>query len=121
NQLRYVAEIETHSAAIGAAVFADLVPADIGLVGEAPRPHDRETLGQERVGTPKIQMRRGRREFVDWQRHDLVECHRSISRQTLVLRGHLSSAIGKPPRWIGKNGGEATAVRKAQSVVGGCR
>src|SRR6266700_921675 len=61
DQLCDVAEIETNSASIRAAVLAHLMPDDVGLVGEAPRLHDSKAFGQHCVGAPEIQMRSGRR------------------------------------------------------------
>src|ERR1700678_1376879 len=44
NQLRHVAEIETHAPAIGATIFADFVPDQIALVLKAPSLHDRYSV-----------------------------------------------------------------------------
>jgi len=41
NQFRYIAKIETDTSAVGTAVFTDLVPDYVGLVGESPSRHDR--------------------------------------------------------------------------------
>src|SRR6266567_2085939 len=54
DELSDVTEVKSNAASIRTAVFAHLVPDNIALVVETPRFHDRETLGQERVRTPKI-------------------------------------------------------------------
>ena len=56
DHLRDVAEVEADAAAVGAAVLPDLVPDEVGLVAEAPGSHDRQPLGQERIGDPQVEV-----------------------------------------------------------------
>jgi hypothetical protein len=35
-EFRYITEVKTNAASIGTAIFADLVPHDIGFVSESP-------------------------------------------------------------------------------------
>src|SRR5262249_1217240 len=72
DKLGYVAEIEADTAAIRTAVRADFVPDDVGLVGKAPRLHQREALGQQRVRAPQIEVRSRRRDCRDRQRLNLL-------------------------------------------------
>jgi hypothetical protein len=45
HQLCHVSEVETDTAAIGTAILSDLVPHEVGFVGEAPSFHDGKSLG----------------------------------------------------------------------------
>src|SRR5258708_24480393 len=73
NEFGYVAKIEANAASIGAAVFANLVPNDVGLVVEAPCLHHCKTFWYQCVGAPKIEMS-GRSYYVlNRQPHNLVE------------------------------------------------
>ena len=58
NQFGDVAKIESDSTPVGPAVFADLVPDEIGLVLETPRMHDGKAFRKKCIWAPKIQMRR---------------------------------------------------------------
>src|SRR5215469_7213795 len=80
DQLGHVAKVESDAAAIRAAVLADLVPDDVGFVGEAPGFHDRQTFRQQRIGTPEIEMRLCCRNLPDWELLDLLERQRAIAR-----------------------------------------
>src|SRR5882672_7948850 len=109
DQFGNIAEIETDATPIRAAIFAHLVPDDVGFVIETPCLHDGEAFGQKRIRAPEIQVRSWRNEFPDWKRHDLVELHRPIARQALVLGRNLAGLVGELPRRIGEDGGEAPA------------
>src|SRR5262245_46014574 len=61
-------------------------------------------------------MRSGRSKLTNRKRHDLIELHRAVTRQALVLRRNLACLVGKLPRRIGEDGGETPASRKAQKV-----
>lgn len=49
DQFRDITEVKANTAPIRSTILAHLVPDDVGLVIEAPRLHDRETFGQQRV------------------------------------------------------------------------
>src|SRR6185437_7747477 len=53
------------------------------------------------------------------QRTDLVELHRTVARQSLVLRGYLPGLVGELPRWIGEDRSKPPAIRKAQQILSG--
>lgn len=62
DELGYVPEIETDATAVRAAVLSDLVPDEVAFVFESPGFHNRDTIGQQRVRNPKIQVGSFRRE-----------------------------------------------------------
>lgn len=70
NQLGDIAKVETHTAAIWAAVFARLVPDQVRFVCKTPVAHHLKTIGYQSVGYPKIQVgvgcsNLGHRNFAD--------------------------------------------------------
>jgi hypothetical protein len=77
NQFGDVAKVETDPSSIGAAVFAYLVPDQVGLVGEAPCVHDRQSFRKQGVGHPQVQMGGVRRDLFDGQGLDVVQGHGS--------------------------------------------
>src|SRR5262249_8428273 len=79
NKLRNIAEIESNAASVRAAVLTHLVPTEVGLVGEAPGLHHRESLRQQSVRTPQVEMRGWCGELLDRKGHDLVELHRAVT------------------------------------------
>src|SRR5258705_1904986 len=119
DQLGDIAEIETNSAAIRAAILAHFVPDDVGFVIETPRLHNGKALGQHSIRAPEIQVRSWRNEVPDWKRHDLVEPHRTVARQALVLGGHFAGLVSELPRRIGEDSGEALALCKTQELSAG--
>src|SRR6267142_2478088 len=119
DQLGVIAEIETNATPIRATILAHLVPDDVGFVIETPRLHDGEAFGQKRIRAPQIQVRSWRNEFPDWKRDDLVELHRPIARQALVLGRNLAGLVGELPRRIGEDGGEAPALCETQKLSAG--
>jgi hypothetical protein len=119
DQFGDVAEVEADAAAVRAAVLADLVPDDVGLVGEAPRLHHGEAIGQHRVGAPQIKVRRRCRYLRNRERADLAELHGAIARQTLVLRSYLPGLVGELPGRVGKDGRKAAAIGEAQQILSG--
>src|SRR6202040_4458933 len=80
NQFCDIAEIEAHSTAIRATVFAYLVPDDICFVTKTPGFNHCQTFRQQGVRAPEIEMGRLACEFFNRQGHDLFECHRVITR-----------------------------------------
>jgi len=72
-QLSHVAEVEAHAAAIRPTILPNLVPDNIGLVTKTPGTHDFETLRQQRVGAPKVEVALRRRDSGDRQAGDLLE------------------------------------------------
>src|SRR5262245_43237103 len=118
DQLSDIAEIETDSAPVRAAVFPYLVPDDVGFVCEAPRLQDSEPLGQHGVRAPEIQMRSGRSKLTDRKRHDLVELHRAVTRQALVLWPDLAGLVGELPGRVSEDRAKMSTSCKAQQVPG---
>ena len=117
--LGHVAEIEADAAPVRAAVLADLVPDDVGLVVEPPGAQDLEPLGQECVRHPEIAMRavlqvRGHR-----QRADLVQFHRRIASEAFVFGRDLAGAVDEPPGRIGQNGAEPVIAEEFGKVLCG--
>ena len=117
HELGDVAEVEADAAPVRAAVLAHLVPDDVGLVGEAPRPHHRDALGQQRVRAPRDKDAPSARRAVDRQRHDFGERQGAVARQPLVLGRDLAGAVGELPRRVGKQGGEAAGADKSEQVL----
>lgn len=105
-QLGDIAEIESHSAPVRAAVLTHFVPDDIGDVPEAPSFHHAQAIRQQRVGHPKVEMRWVRGDVHHGQRTDVVQRHRAITTEPLVLRGHLTSTVLELPRRVCENGPE---------------
>ena len=66
HELCRIPEIETHSTSVRTAVFANLVPDDVGLVLEAPRFHDAKPLGKKRIGNPQVEMRSRKDQICNW-------------------------------------------------------
>src|SRR5579883_345055 len=57
NEFGHVPKIEADASAVRPAVLSDLMPDNIGLISEAPGLQNLEPLRQQRVWTPKIQVR----------------------------------------------------------------
>jgi len=82
-----------------------------GFVFEAPRLHDREAPGQQRV-----KMGGRGHDASDGERHDLVERQRAVAKQPPMLGRDLAGLVGELPRRIGKCGTKVTG-RKPQQVL----
>ena len=117
DKLRDIAEIEADTTAVGAAVFADLVPDDIGLVGEAPRLHRGETIREESIRHPQVEMGSFLGDVAHGERQDLLDRHGGVAPQAFMLGGHLPGAVLKPPGRIGENCREFAAPSPADQIV----
>ena len=102
-EFRDVAEIETDPATVGAAVFADFIPDEVGLIGEAPGAHDFEPFHEEGVGNPEVEMGIGGGEFRDGQLHDLIEMHGGVTQEPAMLRRDFAGAVLELPGGICQN------------------
>ena len=65
----HIAEIETDSSSVRATILPDLFPDDISLVLKSPRFHNSQTIRQESIGNPKVQMAFCSSDLLDGQRH----------------------------------------------------
>ena len=100
DQFRHVAEVETHPPPIRSRILANLVPDEIGLVGEPSPPHRLQTIWQERVRYPEIKMC-GRCGKLPYRQHkNVIDAHARVAKEPLVLRGYFPRAIMKSPGWI---------------------
>lgn len=81
----------------------DLLPADVGLVGESSGLHGGKGFQEERVGTPKLQMALRESQLAHRERPNVLEGHRFVTMDSFVFRTHLSGAVVEPPRRINQN------------------
>ena len=51
-----IAKVEAHASPVRTAILADLVPDDVGFVGEAPSAEHLQAIGQQRIRNPDIAM-----------------------------------------------------------------
>jgi hypothetical protein len=65
DQFGDVTEVEADSSTIRPAIFAHLMPDDVGLIFEAPRLHDGKTFWEQCVRAPEIEMRGWCRDVID--------------------------------------------------------
>ena len=65
----HITEIETDSSSIRAAILPHLFPNDISLILKSPRFHNSQTIRQESIGNPKVQMALCSSDLLDGQRH----------------------------------------------------
>lgn len=114
-----VAEVEADAAAVAAAVFPQLVPDDVGFVGEAPGGEDAQALGQEGVGAPEVEVGGGGQEVGDGEVANLVECEGGVAGEAAVLGGDLAGAVGELPGGVGQDGREGFATEGSAQVGGG--
>src|SRR5664280_969320 len=112
NILGDVAEINANAAAIRAAVFTDLMPDDVRLVGKTPSLHHRDSIGQQCIWAPQVEMRCWRKNLRHRQSSDLVKLHRAVAREPLVLGRHFSGLVDELPGRIGENRREAALTDK---------
>jgi hypothetical protein len=73
HQLRHVAEVKSNPATVRASIFADLVPNNIGLIGESPCLHNAKSLSNERIRAPKVEVALVSGKPPDRQCRDLIE------------------------------------------------
>src|SRR5262249_40295751 len=78
----------------------NLVPNKIGLVGKAPRLHYGKAVWKKRIWTPQIQVSSIPSKILDRQRSNIVERHRGITHQPMMLRRNFSCLVLKSPRRI---------------------
>src|SRR5690242_21914931 len=64
-------------------------------------------------------MRCRRRDLGYWKRADLIELHRAVARQSLVLGSNFSSLVRELPGRISEDRLEPPAFRKAQQILSG--
>jgi hypothetical protein len=120
NEFGHIPKVEPHSSPIGPPVLSDLVPYNIAFVVEAPRLQYANSIRQQRVGYPQVQVRGIRRHVVDGQCGDFVKLHCAIASQALMFRRHLSGAVLKLPRRIRKNRVEFLLRTRIKQIVGCC-
>src|ERR1700677_313167 len=95
-----VPKIKPNAAPVAPAVFADLVPHEVRLVGETPVLEDHEAFSQERIWHPQIAVRTGSHDVGNGQGGDLLGRHRRVASQAPVLRCHLPGPVGEAPGWV---------------------
>lgn len=70
--LGYIAKIKADPSSVWAAVLANLFPNDISLILKSPRFHNGQTIWQECVGNPKVQMAFRGSDLLNRQSHDIL-------------------------------------------------
>src|ERR1700719_4098772 len=90
DQLGHVSEIKANTTTVWPSIFADFEPNDVRLVGKAPCLHDAQTLHQQSVWNPQIQMGARRGEISDRQVHYLLQFHRRVAQEATVLRRYFT-------------------------------
>ena len=121
NKFSDVPKIKSNTATIRPSILSDLVPHKIGFVGETPRFHYRESIGQQGVWHPQIEMRGGFCDVVDGQLHDLRQGHGAVARQPPMLGRYLSRPIDELPRRISQDRREARLAYKIEQIGSGSR
>ena len=103
-QFRDVAEVETNSPAIRPAVLADFKPNKIRFIDEAPGLHDPQTLRQQSVGRPQVEMAFRQGPVLDRQGHDLLQAQGAVARRRrcsgAILPVRLAKRQGGSPRIV---------------------
>ena len=79
NDFGDVPKVEADASAIRAAIFTNLIPDKLCLIGEAPTLHGFQTFENERVGYPEIQMTFRERELGDRKLIDVIHRHGFIA------------------------------------------
>src|SRR5437773_1239085 len=100
HQFSDVAEVEPDAAPVTAAVLAQLVPDDIGLVLKAPRFHDAQAVRQQGIRHPQVQVRGAGGKLCDRQSHDRGGGQGTVTGQSPMLGCHLPGAVHESPRWV---------------------
>src|SRR5258708_2307164 len=98
-----IAKIKADATTVRAPILSHLVPHNVALVLETPRTHDFKSFGKECIGNPEIKMRGISGSYRYGQSLDLVQCHRSIAIQSLMLRCNLASTVLKLPGRVGQD------------------
>ena len=119
DELRRISEIETDAAAVRPPVLADFVPDDVALVFEAECGQHAQSLGQQGVGYPQIQMGRLLDDLSHRKGQYVVKRHGPVAIETLVLRGHLPRAVLELPRGIGEHRLELLASDTLEQILPG--
>src|SRR5262249_49625777 len=104
-QFSYVAEVETDTATIRAAILPNFVPHNVRLVPESPCTQDLQSFGQQCVRNPQIQMRNVRRNLRNRQCFYLLQRHRVVTGKASVLWCDLPRLVLELPRRIGEDCG----------------
>src|SRR6185312_2785350 len=113
-----VTEVEPNTPTVRSSIFPDFVPDEIAFVLKAPGLHDFEAFWKERVWYPKVEMANRSRCMDYGQRLDLLERHRGVTSQTVMLWGDFASSILKLPRRIGQNRSKSPSVDEATKIFG---
>ncbi len=115
-----ISEVETHTPSIRTAVFPNLVPNHVRLVGEPPPLHHFKAFRDKGIGNPQIEMGLSRRKAVNREFENLLQCHRWVTQKALMFGGHFPGAIRKSPRRVCKNGRERPLDSGEKILRGGC-
>ena len=95
-------KIEAHAATIQSTILSDLMPDQIALVLKTPCRHHRQTLWQQSIGNPQIQVRTLSNNGLDRQPLDIIKRHSSVTAQAPMFRRHFSRTILKLPWRVSK-------------------
>jgi hypothetical protein len=120
-QFSRIPKIKPNASPIRAAIFADLVPYDVGFVSESPRFQHIEPFAQEGVWNPQVEMALRITCHGDWDFLDLSQRERLVSVEPFVFRGHLARSICELPRRIGKNGAALKTSTSRCEILGRCK
>ena len=103
DQLGDVAEVEADAPPVRTAVAADLVPHEIGLVGEPPLLHHEQAVCEQGVRHPQVKMRVAGQALRDRQPGDLLRGHGVVPGEPSVLGRHLAGSVQETPRRVGQH------------------
>lgn len=107
-KLSDIPKVKPDSPSIWPAVFSNLVPDQIGLIGKTPALHHFKTFCKKSIWNPKIKVCLRCSYSIDRQLQDFLHCHGRISKKPLMFRSHLPRPVLKAPGRISKNSRELT-------------
>lgn len=114
---RHIAEIEANAPSVRRTILADFFPNNIPFIRNPPSLHNRQTIGQERIGYPKIQVAFCGGYLGDGQGLDFLKLHGFITVQPLMLRRNLPGSVLESPGRIRIYCGKFLIAAETQQII----